>query len=534
MYKDTETETYVDPISGMVTTIERPKPKTIEKKQDEQPITKPLETRSSSDLSSRLAAVMAEKAKRPDASPRQQSSNSIVDKKDEIALGNAPILAEKTQENAVLVDTDEVISRNTREISNAATVEDVIPNVSDDTSKPDAIIQQDTPVAVETDSEKMTTDASIIELDTVETTKDKPEQDTNTNQDDTSLEPTSSSSNNKQDTILEQREHQLFQAMENIAKLHDQIHQLQEDAERNEISLKSKIAQLETKQIEIGDQSPAQLQKSMKRLESTVEDLKKQLTSKDEKIHGLLQEGEKLSKVELRHSTTIKKLRSEKTEADKTIVDLTKKLEKVNADLLQASQKGTKQTETEKRLQESVKLLSDLTEQQTKHINKLESEKLASQKKHTDTEVALKKALDATEEERAKAKLDAEQESAAALEKEIKANDRLHKELTKIKESAESLETRLRKEVRELQIALQTVEEHAGAREDGLRQEVADLQSRLQQSDYKMDDMSTSVDEATAPLLRQIEQLQTQHAMAIRNRDQAEQRFVLYLRTSTP
>jgi hypothetical protein len=130
------------------------------------------------------------------------------------------------------------------------------------------------------------------------------------------------------------------------------------------------------------------------------------------------------------------------------------------------------------------------------------------------------------EEERNKAKLEAEQVNAAALEKEIKANDRLHKELTKLKEGSESLENKLRKEIRELQIALQTVEEQAGLREDSLRQEMADLQTKLQQSDNRVDDINVSVDEATAPLLRQIEELQSQHAIAIKTRDQTEQRFV--------
>ena len=108
--------------------------------------------------------------------------------------------------------------------------------------------------------------------------------------------------------------------------------------------------------------------------------------------------------------------------------------------------------------------------------------------------------------------------------KEIKANDRLHKELTKVKEDAGTFEANLRKEIRELQIAIQTIEDQAGNREDGLRREVQELQTKLQHSDNRIDAISSTVDEATAPLLRQIEELQTQHATAIKNRDQTEQR----------
>lgn len=62
---------------------------------------------------------------------------------------------------------------------------------------------------------------------------------------------------------------------------------------------------------------------------------------------------------------------------------------------------------------------------------------------------------------------------AAALEKELKANDRLHKELTETRTAAEETERKLKKNIRELQVAIQTIEEKAGYREDNLRQDIA-------------------------------------------------------------
>lgn len=506
----------MDPISGMVTTIEKPKKVSNTKKVEP----KPIESRSSSDLSLRLAAVMAEKNKNKTSSPRS-SFIEVVEK-------------DTFKENSMTTESTE---KGVDSINNSKEVEakaEIIPKEEKEKEKLETEPQKDenkSEIEPE-EKEKITVEEKdpLEKLDTSNTTMNKT---------DVSLEPTSlvdttfntaiatatKISDVEKDKVLEQREKQLLQVMENITKLHDQMQQIQEDAEKNESALKSKISSLE-KEAE-STTSTVSMTKNIKRLESLVEDLQKQISSKDEKIQGLMLEGEKLSKVELRHSTTIKKLRLEKTEGDKTIADLTKKLEKSTLDLSQASEKGTKQTESEKKLQESVKLLSDLTEQQTKHINKLESEKITNGKKHTETEASLKKALDSIENERVKAKLEAEQVNAAALEKEIKANDRLHKELTKMKENSSALEEKLRKEIRELQIALQTVEEQAGLREDELRKDVADLQTRLQQSDNKMDDISTSVDEATAPLLRQIEELQTQHALAIKNRDQAEQSMIL-------
>lgn len=559
----------MDPISGMVTTIEKPKkPKApVEKKPESPAAAKPLESRSSSDLSSRLAAVMAEKSKRADKSPRQSlqaKERTPETKQDEKVTDNEAPLQDEKEAVPTPKENEPEDKTNSREeeeeqeqavaTSQADSQAETSSEAVQDEAKSSATFtdplqaDMEEPVTRETapkDDTNSTSDAKVEtalqedekpgDVDVSEpTVAEKPlESKRNTEKKKKSAKANSNHvvEKDEKDRILEQREIQLMQVMENITKLHDQMQQLQDNADKKEGQLQAKIDSLEAKIKQSEGEnaqagSPAILQKSVKRLEATVDDLKKQMLAKDEKIQGLLHEGEKLSKVELKHSTTIKKLRLEKTEADKNIAELTKKLEKATSDLSQASQKGTKQTENEKRLQESVKLLQDLTEQQTKHINKLESEKLVTQKKLTETEATLKKTQNSMEEERNKAKLEAEQVNAAALEKEIKANDRLHKELTKLRESAESLETKLRKEIRELQIALQTVEEQAGQREDGLRQELADLQTKLQQSDNRMDDINVSVDEATAPLLRQIEELQSQHALAIKTRDQAEQRFV--------
>lgn len=504
----------MDPISGMVTTIEKPKAKSVnspatnttkptnntpkdtskttEKKEEK----RVSEKRSSSDLSTRLAAVMAEKKKKGSDSPKSNTTTKVETIPTETAKEEA-----KKEDNKSLDIEKEADT----------TVKDEPESTQE---KKD---EGETPPGTSTDSGTENDSTNVDPGNGLSPTSPPP------------LPSSNVTSNDEKDRILEQRETQLLQAMENIAKLHDQIQQIQEEAEKSKSDFQAKIETLE-KEAD-NPSSSTNLNKNVKKLESTVEDLQKQLASRDEKIQGLMAEGEKLSKVELKHSTTIKKLRAEKIEGDKTIADLTKKLEKATADLSRASEKGTKQGESEKKLQESVKLLSDLTEQQTKHINKLESEKLASNKKHAETEASLKKALESIDEERTKAKLEAEQVNAAALEKEIKANDRLHKELTKLTEKSNNMEAKLRKEIRELQITLQTNEEQSGLREDNLRKEVSDLQLKLQQSDSKMDDLSTTMDDATTPLLRQIEHLQTQHALAIKHRDQTEQSMILRMQS---
>ncbi|KAG2193668.1 hypothetical protein INT47_002310 [Mucor saturninus] len=507
--KYTDTETYMDPISGMVTTIERPRTAPLPPpaaKKDEQ--TKVLqESRSSLDLSTRLAAVMAEKKKKN----KEPVSTTPIIPTTEAPTKEGTIESTKEIKEVTPSTTEVAVEQVTEEAPVKEIVQKVQEDIVENTPAKEEIVEPTQQVDITPKENEEKEVETQVEL--VDTTPSNPKKDTDTKDD--------------KDRILEQRETQLLQAMENIANLHDQIHQIQEEADTK---VRTALQQLEA--AESNTSSPANLAKTVKRLEASLDDLKKQMASKEEKIQGLMLEGEKLSKVELRHSTLIKKLRLEKADVDKTLLDQTKKLEKAMTDLSQASEKGSKQSETEKRLQDSVKLLSDLSEQQTKHINKLESEKIATTKKSSETELALKKALESMDDERTKAKLEAEQVNAAALEKEIKANDRLHKELTKTSQDAQSLESKLRKEIRDLQIALQTVEEQGGLREDALRKEVADLQTKLQLSDNKMEDISATVDEATAPLLRQIEELQTQHALAIKNRDQAEQSIIIRMQTA--
>ncbi|SAL97263.1 hypothetical protein [Absidia glauca] len=327
------------------------------------------------------------------------------------------------------------------------------------------------------------------------------------------------SSSDDKDRILAQREQQLFQAMETIAKLHDQIHGLQQDGDTATSQIKSlqnRLQEVSTSQIS---------SRNGKKLEQTIQDLNKQLVSKEEQIQGLLKEGEKLSKNELKQANTIKRLRVEKQEQDKSLADTQKRLDKSNADLNDLTAKSKRSGESEKRAQESVKMLTEMTERQTKHINKLETDLIHLKEQYQQSQAELTSTLENLDKERDKAKVESEQVHAAALEKEVAANGRLHKELTTTKETAQALESKLRTEIRDLQIALQALETQAGQREDNLRREVADIQNQLQRRDAHLDEVAGNVEEATTPLLRQIEELQTQHSLAIKNRDQAEQRM---------
>ncbi|KAL0075107.1 TATA element modulatory factor 1 TATA binding-domain-containing protein [Phycomyces blakesleeanus] len=554
-----ETETFVDPISGAVTTIQRAKKSTVEPKSPTYTSrTMPSPGRQSSDLSSRLAAVLSEKGRKTSSlvnspeSPRTPRTPQTLQTESSVASSVQPKLVEAKEQSSDKPPGDS--SEKTNEISTEISIDPIIEQSKEDS--PEAVPVAKEPITLK-ENEMDDKDSELVELDdkkapeSSEEIKDTPIV--------TALEVNESQllssppikTVDEPNRILEQRELQLLQAMETIAKLHDQIHQSQLDTEKTNQNyqkakeeIKGLKSQLETSQAG----KPAGQQKSVKKLENTIEELKQQISSKEEQIQGLMHEGEKLSKNELKHSTTIKKLRSEKAENDKLVAEMQKRQDKVVLDLMDANTKITKAAETEKRLQgmsltlkESVKMLSDMTERQTKHINRLESEAIVSKEQHAKTQAILDANLASLEEEREKLKTESEEVHAAALEKEVKANDRLYKELSKAKEDAEAMETKLRKEeslcslkitIRDLHIALQTQEEHAGTCEDNLRCEIYELRQRLQASEARMEDMGDGEEEATASLLHQIEDLQAQHALAIKSRDQTEKNMLQRLQAA--
>ncbi|KAL0079159.1 TATA element modulatory factor 1 TATA binding-domain-containing protein [Phycomyces blakesleeanus] len=526
-----ETETFVDPISGAVTTIQRAKKSTVEPKSPTYTSrTMPSPGRQSSDLSSRLAAVLSEKGRKTSSlvnspeSPRTPRTPQTLQTESSVASSVQPKLVEAKEQSSDKPPGDS--SEKTNEISTEISIDPIIEQSKEDS--PEAVSVAKEPITLK-ENEMDDKDSELVELDdkkapeSSEEIKDTPIV--------TALEVNESQllssppikTVDEPNRILEQRELQLLQAMETIAKLHDQIHQSQLDTEKTNQNyqkakeeIKGLKSQLETSQAG----KPAGQQKSVKKLENTIEELKQQISSKEEQIQGLMHEGEKLSKNELKHSTTIKKLRSEKAENDKLVAEMQKRQDKVVLDLMDANTKITKAAETEKRLQgmsltlkESVKMLSDMTERQTKHINRLESEAIVSKEQHAKTQAILDANLASLEEEREKLKTESEEVHAAALEKE-----------GNISYTPD--------QIRDLHIALQTQEEHAGTCEDNLRCEIYELRQRLQASEARMEDMGDGEEEATASLLHQIEDLQAQHALAIKSRDQTEKNMLQRLQAA--
>lgn len=349
--QDTETETYVDPISGMVTTVQRPK----KKKQDNHatpspsstpppssssPTINPYEPKKpperSGDLASRLAAAVNDKPRSPDMKksnkdttlPRTSTESANISEPDvkkpaasEIADKTTKALDDKdvstaneedsetiatTPENEAAKDDDMAKLKEREETKDDGDdhqprdeeqkgSEESIEKVEQEEEGQPVRMNQEDDVEkdIKEDNVDMEAPTKSIEKSTKEGGSDEQQQqqqpatdDTNNNNNQ-SVDIPEIKTDNK-DTILQQREAQLFQAMQNIAQLHDQIHTLQEQADKDRRGYEDRIKELSSRPTAVSGGGDA---RSIKKLENTIEELQKQLKGKNEQIQGLMEEG---------------------------------------------------------------------------------------------------------------------------------------------------------------------------------------------------------------------------------------------------
>lgn len=235
--------------------------------------------------------------------------------------------------------------------------------------------------------------------------------------------------------------------------------------------------------------------------------LEKQLAEKDEKIALLMEEGEKLSKNELKQLQTIKKLRAKTTEDDKVTVDLKKKFERAERSELELKMRLRKAESAERQAGEKMKQMaiieSQVDELRVDRENAAELiRSLTTQLKEANERAAAaeKSAVNKASEvdKRKIADLQNELEDAQ-IEKKL-ALDRAASETKKLREEAERQQERF--SVRELEF----------------KSEVSGLESRLEAMRARAEEASTTSGsndgEGSIKLVRQVESLQQQYALA--------------------
>jgi TATA element modulatory factor len=235
--------------------------------------------------------------------------------------------------------------------------------------------------------------------------------------------------------------------------------------------------------------------------------LEKKLADKEEQVALLMEEGQKLSKKELTQMTTIKKLRAKIQEHNKEVAETKIKQEKAEKDVAALTERLRRAEASEKRLGERQKQITQLQK---------ENDSLRAERDARDLTISdLKKQLDEataqeklTETKMAHEALEAERRRVADLEDDL-ANAKIEKSLASDRAQAQ---------IKDLRERMDKDAERARVAELEAKTEQHMLESKLEVMRARAEEASSgATGDAQAKLLRQIETLQTQYAVANEN-----------------
>ena len=159
------------------------------------------------------------------------------------------------------------------------------------------------------------------------------------------------------------------------------------------------------------------------------------LAEKDEKIALLLQEGQKLSQNELKHMTTIKKLRAKSADDEKRVAELKKTAEKQEKAAREAQERARRAEIAEKRELERIKSLQRV-ERDLENV-KAESDGRASKIIDLESQLANVRALGEAEDLKTyKSLLESEKRMISELRDDL-SNAKIEKELSEDRHRAQ-------------------------------------------------------------------------------------------------
>jgi TATA element modulatory factor len=233
----------------------------------------------------------------------------------------------------------------------------------------------------------------------------------------------------------------------------------------------------------------------------------KKLAEKDEQIALLMEEGQKLSKTELKHMTIIKKLRAKTAEVEKENADSKKRLEKADKEKALISERLKRTEAAEKLSLERQKMVAQLQK---------DNEALTAERDAKDSNIAELRAqlLESTKQANAD-EVKAIQELVVLEKRRV---SELENDLALLKIEKELAAGRAKAQLEELRAKIEREAERSRIAEVEMRAEQQMLESRLEVMRTRAEEVSSgSTGDAQAKFLRQIETLQTQYAIASEN-----------------
>lgn len=188
----------------------------------------------------------------------------------------------------------------------------------------------------------------------------------------------------------------------------------------------------------------------------------KRLAEKDAQIAALMEEGQKLSKMEMKHVTTIKKMRAKALESEKDMTNLKQRLSKAERAIAEQTDRAKRAEAAEKVAQDKLKVVAKIE----KDIELIRSEREEAGLTIAELRRQLSDALTRAEDAGKRAQtgaLEAEKRVTASLQEDIE-NLRIEKKLA---------EDRAKKDLQEAKDEATRQQERANVSELELRGEIA-------------------------------------------------------------
>lgn len=187
----------------------------------------------------------------------------------------------------------------------------------------------------------------------------------------------------------------------------------------------------------------------------------KKLAEKDAQIAALMDEGQKLSKTEMKHMTTIKQLRARGQEQNKELSMLKQRLSKAEKSITEQSERAKRAETNEKAAQEKLKVVDKIE----KDINTIRAEREEANLTITELRRQLTEALSRAEDAEKRAK-------AGALEAEKRVTSSLQEDVDNLRIEKKLAEDRAKKEVQAAQEQAKSQQEKSSVTEMELRGEI--------------------------------------------------------------
>ena len=297
-----------------------------------------------------------------------------------------------------------------------------------------------------------------------------------------------------------------------------EIVQLQEESGEMSVRLQSALEQVQKERFKnqeldqrskVDQEQVMVLKKELMKLQQTLKSKGGDDQEKEEVISDLRSEGEALAKQNGKLSETIRKLRAKEKTHDTEVGKFKTDLEKNVVEVERLRKSLNAKNEVEGTQSETIKSLTEANK-----AWEVESKKLKNDlEDNVEKVLGLRSSLEGAYREMAEMKRKLEdaagEAAAAALSKEVSLREEAVGKLDEERRGWNREKQRLELQIVNLQDSIQMTEAGSREREEKLRQEIVIMRVKLEDSDRRQEDMSDCVGQATKPLLRQIETLQS-------------------------